>query len=226
MKKRPLLLLFAISLPVLGGCSKIGLDQVLPDKRTKYRKSQALPDLEVPPDLTLTPGENAMQIPGEGGETNTMSGFYEQKAQRAAKTGSALDDEWMTVLGALPTLWPKMESYWTTRDFILDLNDPELGILETEWHEPEASPEDEARERHKFTVYSEPVPGADSVQILVSGRSEEWGGSEWETVLDSEYAEKIRKEFSRHISTPDSKVSEDENGSPSADETQIPDLPL
>src|SRR3990172_7039649 len=55
-----------ILISILAGCSYIPkLDEVLPDKRTEYKKSESLPGLEVPPDLTTARGEGAMGIPGE-----------------------------------------------------------------------------------------------------------------------------------------------------------------
>ena len=37
------------------GCESLpSFDEVLPDKRTTYRKSKDLPELEIPPDLTAS----------------------------------------------------------------------------------------------------------------------------------------------------------------------------
>jgi hypothetical protein len=59
-----------LSVVMLGGCSKLipKFDEVLPDKRTQYKKSKTLPDLEIPPDLSVDAIQDIMAIPtiGEG----------------------------------------------------------------------------------------------------------------------------------------------------------------
>ena len=48
-------LIFLNCIIFIYGCESLpSFDEVLPDKRTTYRKSKDLPELEVPPDLTVT----------------------------------------------------------------------------------------------------------------------------------------------------------------------------
>lgn len=199
--KRIILLLVTLSLLSPGGCSKLALDEVLPDKRTKYRKSRAMPDLEVPPDLTLERDEGIMTIPGEEEASQSMSDFYVQQAQRAAQGGSTLSDEWVRLETSQAELWPRMKDYWIERGFTLDLDDPELGILETRWQEqePEDGEEATARQRHTFTIYAESIPGESSIQVLVSSRSEHWNGSDWQALRDSPYTAALRREFRQYL---------------------------
>lgn len=196
--KRTIILLVTLSL--LGGCAKLALDEVLPDKRTKYRKSRALPDLEVPPDLTLERDDGLMTIPGEEAASQSMSDFYVRQAQRAAQ-GNALNDEWVRLEASQAELWPRMKDYWIERGFTLDLDDPELGILETRWQEqePEDGAEETSRQRHTFTIYAEAIPGENSVQVLVSSRSEHWNGSDWQALRDSPYTATLRREFRQYL---------------------------
>lgn len=64
---------------MLASCGKLPkLDDVLPDTRDTYESSQSLPDLEVPPDLTLE-DTGEMAIPGEDEEPATLSEFERMK---------------------------------------------------------------------------------------------------------------------------------------------------
>ena len=75
---------------LLGGCSI--LDKVLPDKQQEYKKSQSLPDLEIPPDLTSESINDTMAVPEiDASGTATYSTYQERarhKAQDRATSGS------------------------------------------------------------------------------------------------------------------------------------------
>ena len=65
-----------LTLPVIfiTACSVVpSLDEVLTDNRTEYQKSEKLPPLEVPPDLSSSEANEAMVIPGENGENSSAS---------------------------------------------------------------------------------------------------------------------------------------------------------
>ena len=129
-----------------SGCSKLmpKLDDVLPDNRVEYRKSKTLPDLEVPPDLTTDAIKDRMAIP-EGGDTATYSTYQERVAKRkrqqeversASEAVRVLDNEHvLAVTGALPQVWPQLASLMKEFGYELELNDEELGIIETKWVE-------------------------------------------------------------------------------------------
>src|SRR3972149_7408800 len=61
------------------------LDEVIPDRRTEYKKSEAMPDLEVPPDLTVNAETDPLLIPNE--EATTLSQFENQKKMRHGAAG-------------------------------------------------------------------------------------------------------------------------------------------
>src|SRR2546430_9764238 len=62
----------------LGGC---GMDKVLPDKQHEYKKSQSLPDLEVPPDLSSESINDTMAVPEvDANGTATFSTYQERIA--------------------------------------------------------------------------------------------------------------------------------------------------
>lgn len=155
------------------------LDEVIPDRRTEYKKSEALPDLEVPPDLTVNAETDPMLIPNE--EATTLSQFENQKKMRhgaaGAPAGAQGDEQWLSVQGGNADTWPKLKEFWTAKGFTLDLDDQELGVLETNWLETEQ--EGVAASRIKFSIFAEAggAPGS-TVLFLSSQRQEKIAGKE------------------------------------------------
>jgi uncharacterized lipoprotein len=73
---------------LLSSCGVFSaLDRVVPDRRTEYRRAESLPDLEVPPDLSVDAIQDRMAIPQAGASYST----YQQRraGARNAETGSA-----------------------------------------------------------------------------------------------------------------------------------------
>ncbi|MGD9600456.1 MAG: outer membrane protein assembly factor BamC [Gammaproteobacteria bacterium] len=153
------------------------LDEVLPDNRVEYRKSKTLPDLEVPPDLTTDAIRDRMAIP-EGGDNATYSTYQERVADRkrqeelertANEAVRVLDNEHViAVSGATQQIWPQLVELMTGLGYELELNDEELGIIETIWIENE-----EELHREKFKIFVEPGEEAATSVLYVSNRAEE-----------------------------------------------------
>ena len=175
-----------LCLALLGACSYMPeLDKVLPDKRTEYRKSEKLPDLEIPPDLTADSVNESMSIPGEQQDATTLREFEQQRARRgsAATTPGVAsadypDEQWLAVQGSTTEVWPKLREFWRLKGYTLDLDDADLGVQETHWQERETG---NRTLRDKFKVFSE--AGADpgvTVLFITNEREEKGpGGDEW-----------------------------------------------
>jgi outer membrane protein assembly factor BamC len=158
----------------LTACSKIvpKLDEVLPDKRTEYRKSETLPDLEVPPDLTTDAIKDRMGIP-EGGQSATFSTYQErrveqEKQKEIAEAGQAalqkLDNEQLVVVsGSQGLVWPKVRAHFQEQGYSLSLDDAELGVLETGWKE-----NSDELIRDKYKVFAEPGEDPATTVLYVS----------------------------------------------------------
>lgn len=172
--------LMLLVVATLAGCSKVvpKLDEVLPDNRVEYRKSKTMPDLEIPPELTTDAIRDRMAIP-EGGETATYSTYQERVAERqrqqelertANEAVRVLDNEHvLAVSGAIPQVWPQLVDLMKDQlGYQLDLNDEELGIIETVWIENE-----EALRREKFKIFVEPGEEAGTSVLYISNRAEE-----------------------------------------------------
>lgn len=151
--------LLIVSIFIMTGvsCSYVPkLDQILPDKRTEYKKSESLPDLEVPPDLTAESINDSMSIPNEGA---SLSAYQKRRSGGNTTTQAVVptvssDEQWISVRGNNGNIWPRLRSYMAEQNFGMDLDDSELGVLETAWSEPHV--EDGFSYRDKFKIFSEP----------------------------------------------------------------------
>ncbi len=183
----------------LFACSSLpDLDEVLPDKRTTYRKSRDLPTLEVPPDLTVTEGEYAAAIPGDE-ESNSLSEFQRQRAQRTQGAGSNIvlgggesdGEQWLVLQGTPADIWPELREFWEDKGYALDLDDAELGVLETDWKEGEG-------EKHKYKIFTEPdESGVGGTILFLSSERKDLSEGDW---LDAEPDIKKERDIVRKLS--------------------------
>ncbi len=168
-----------VSVVAVSGCSKLvpKLDEVIPDNRKEYTKAQTLPDLEVPPDLSTEAIRDRMAIP-EGGEAARYSTYQERRADRQRadeleKSQTAairvLENEHVLAAAGAPVqVWPKLEAFWRAQGFSLELNDVELGIMETSWKENQ-----EQLVREKFKVFAEAGEEPGTTVLYISHEGQE-----------------------------------------------------
>jgi len=159
------------------------LDEVIPDRRTEYKKSEAMPDLEVPPDLTVNADADPMTIPQE--EATTLSEFESQKKMRQGGAGAPPGslqgaEQWLSLQGGTADIWPKLKEFWADKGYTLDLDDQELGVLETHWLEAEQ--EGMTASRTKFSIFAEPGSTPGSTVLFLTGHRQEKIAAEGELV--------------------------------------------
>ena len=149
------------------------LDQVIPDRRTEYKKSEAMPDLEVPPDLTAKTDTDPLVIPNE--EATTLTQYENQKRMRhgaaGAPTGAEGDEQWLSVQGGVGDIWPRLQTFLEGKGYALDLDDKELGVMETQWHDLEQ--EGLASARVKLSIFAEDGTAPDSTVLYLSSQKQE-----------------------------------------------------
>ncbi len=181
-------------------CSKLPtLDDVLPDKRKTYQKSRDLPALEVPPDLTVTEGEYAAAIPSDE-EANTLSEFQKQRAAGTRKSlggavlggGQTDGEQWLALQGSTADIWPQLYQFWQEKGYAIDLDDAELGVLETDWQEGEG-------DKHRFKIFTEADESGDTILYLSSERQEIIEGEWYEAAPDVSLEKKIIRKISLHF---------------------------
>lgn len=192
-------ILLVCALGIFGCSSMPSLDEVLPDKRKTYQKSRDLPALEVPPDLTVTEGEYAAAIPSDE-QANTLSEFERQRAAGTRKSvggavlggGQSEGEQWLALQGSIADVWPQLDQFWQEKDYLLDLNDAELGVLETDWKEEDG-------EKHRFKIFAEPGESGDTILFLSSERQELSEGEWLDAAPDVDLEKKIIRKLSLHF---------------------------
>ncbi len=173
----------------LSGC------QLLESKKIDYKSARKLPTLEIPPDLTAPTSDNRYAIPDTQGGTATLSAFNQERkdtpagtqlllpTQDKARIERAGSQRWLVVKAPPQQVWPVIKDFWQETGFIVNVESPATGVLETDWAENRAKiPQDGVRkllgkvidglystsERDKFRTRIEQA--ADGTEIYISHR--------------------------------------------------------
>ncbi len=137
---------------LLAGCGWTG-DLLKSDKVDYKSQSQTqAPGLEVPPDLTSPTRDNRFTVPGEDSRRATVtatelaarggavrpgaSGVLPQV--RNARVERAGNQRWLVVAIKPDQLWPTIKEFWQELGFVIDIERPESGVMETDWAENRA----------------------------------------------------------------------------------------
>jgi outer membrane protein assembly factor BamC len=184
----------------LSGCST--LSDTLSPARVDYRSEGAktVQSLEVPPDLTQLARDPRYQPPATG--TVSATALQQQGAATpAAAAGTAAvalssagdvrieragTQRWLVTSAKPEQLWPQLRAFWEENGFKLAIDQPDVGVMETEWAENRAKlPQDIIRrsigrvldrlydsgERDRFRTRVE--RGANGSEIYISHRGVE-----------------------------------------------------
>jgi outer membrane protein assembly factor BamC len=135
----------------LGACSTAS--SLLEAKKIDYKSAGQLPTLEIPPDLTTPARDNRYLVPDTGKSSATLSGYQADRAQQA-KTGNvtagvlpsmekmrvdrAGNQRWLVISEPPEKLWPLVRDFWQENGFLISVNIPEAGVMETDWAENRA----------------------------------------------------------------------------------------
>lgn len=180
----------------LGGCSTSLLESPKIDYKSASKREQN--PLEIPPDLTSPTRDDRFVVPDVATKGSaTYSAYTSDRAQPQPTTTEVLPaadkmrieragaQRWLVVQGTSPDkVWPVVKEFWQETGFILTLDRPDLGVMETDWAEDRAKiPQDIIRstigkvidslystpERDKFRTRLE--AGKDgAVEIYISHR--------------------------------------------------------
>ncbi|MDD5328878.1 MAG: outer membrane protein assembly factor BamC [Sulfuricella sp.] len=185
-------------LAALGGC---GSTSLLEGKKIDYKSAGKLPPLEIPPDLTSPTADNRFAVPDVGPQGSaTFSVYNKERAgqPQAAVAGTTLlpsqekvrveragSQRWLVVNATPEQVWPVVKEFWQENGFLINLEVPESGVMETDWAENRAKiPQDAIRsvlskvvdglystsERDKFRTRLERGAEQGTVEIYVSHR--------------------------------------------------------
>ena len=178
---------------------------VFESDKVDYRSAKKAAPLDIPPDLTQLQKDNRYAVP-DGRGIATASGFQQQRGGVATPAGPvaagnavgpvstdavrierAGNQRWLVVKQTPEQLWPQLQAFWPSVGFALETENPQTGIMETNWAENRSKiPQDNIRrtigkvfdsaystgERDKFRTRLERRPDG-STEIYISHRGAE-----------------------------------------------------
>ena len=179
----------------LGGCS----GSLIESKKIDYKSARQVTPLEVPPDLTAPTTDDRYAVPDLSARgVATFSAYTSDRAtQPAAGSPTVLapvegmkierngNQRWLVVPAAPEALWTNVKDFWLELGFILNVENAQIGIMETDWAEDRAKiPQDFLRaslgkvldglfstaERDKFRTRLEQGKEPGTVEVFISHR--------------------------------------------------------
>ena len=188
---------------VLGGCSVT--ETMNEATRIDYRTAARKPPLDIPPDLVAPRGDDRFAVPDRGTAGTTFSEFSRGQAQRPPPgtvtgvlpqpAGVRIErngnQRWLVVDTTPEKVWPVVREFWNESGFVLRIESPETGIMETDWAENRPRVPDSwlrnqlsrvlgslysTAERDKFRTRLETSGKATEVYVSHRGLAEEFTG--------------------------------------------------
>jgi outer membrane protein assembly factor BamC len=228
----------------LAGCGTLG--GLFGAKGPEYKGAQAraTQPLEVPPELTSPAMDDRYAIPDPRAQT-TYSAYSQRTPGSPAsgaggptvlpkfetvKTERAGDQRWLVVRGDPDKVWPAVREFWVDAGYPLVREQPELGIMETEWYEDRSKiPQDFVRRtigrvldnmwstarRDKFRTRLEKGSEPGTTEIFVSNRAveelftnQQQDSTKWVPLpADRELEAEMLSRMSLKLGTADSRVA-------------------
>lgn len=151
---------------VLAGCDSIPFM----NNSSDYKGAGRSKSLEVPPDLASVRTSSAYNVPGA---TNYSTYSQNQEAQEQNGPQPVLSDmknvrmvkagtqRWLVVNAAPEKVWPIVRDFWLDQGFAVRVENPEIGVIETEWLQPDAikPKEDNRGYGDKFDAWLDKLSG-------------------------------------------------------------------
>jgi outer membrane protein assembly factor BamC len=185
----------------VAGCTSIR--GALDPGNVEYRGATTGPVLDVPPDLVTPQSNDRYTVPtGRNTRSQTLSDFNRDKAVQQEVTPKDTtvlpasnvvrierdgNLRWIVVSERADLLWPQLKDFWAVQGFSLATDEPNLGIMETEWAERRQKVETDGirgvlsrtlgtsyatGERDRYRTRLERLPGG-GTEIYVSHRGME-----------------------------------------------------
>lgn len=194
-RKIPIVIELVCAAILLAACST-----TFETKKIAYKSAGKLPPLEVPPDLTAPTRDERYAVPDISPKSTATFSSYsaERSGQTQTTTGPdvlpqvdkvrverAGNQRWLVVKESPDKLWPAVKDFWQELGFIINLEMPDAGIMETDWAENRAKiPQDIIRstlgrvldslystaERDKFRTRLEQGKEAGTTEVYISHR--------------------------------------------------------
>src|SRR5216683_2922043 len=124
----------------------------LDSAKVEYKSEKKLPPLDVPPDLTTPAREERYQIPETNPAGATTFSAYNAERAGAPRPGStgllpevdkvrlerSASERWLVVSEPAEKVWPVVKDFWQGLGFVIKVEVPEAGVMETDWAENRA----------------------------------------------------------------------------------------
>ncbi len=154
---RPLKLLAVLGCAV-ASLTLVSCKTELPTKKIDYKSTSQLPTLEIPPDLTRPGTDDRFTVPDVNPKSSaTFSAYNADRTGLKKATSSTVlpqvadvkvvragNERWLVVKGDPDKLWPVVKEFWLETGFVINIELPQAGIMETDWAENRASVPDGA----------------------------------------------------------------------------------
>lgn len=190
----------------ITGCETA--NSLLTTDKIDYHSATLRPTLEVPPDLTKL--ENNQNYTVQGAISANELQTAQQAAQNANNSsiiGNSVGDvtmkrdgnrRWLLVERTPEQLWSTVEAFWQDLGFVLRVDEPKLGIMETDWAENRAKiPQDFVRrtlgsifdslystgERDMYRTRLEVTPAGTEIYITHRGVEEVYSSNDKTTTM-------------------------------------------
>ncbi len=191
------------------GCAAASLTLVscksieIPTKKIDYKSTSQLPPLEIPPDLTRPGTDDRFTVPDVNPKASATFSAYsaDRSGQKQAVSSTVLPEQddahieragtqrWLVVKGDPDKLWPVVKDFWLETGFVINVELPEAGVMETDWAENRAKIDEgfgirgllgkaldslySTSERDKFRTRLERSPQPGMTEIYISHRGME-----------------------------------------------------
>jgi len=139
-----------VAMFALGACGSFEL----PSKKIDYKSSTKLPPLEIPPDLARPGTDDRFAVPDVNPKgTATYSAYSKDQSGRSqisSAQGAVLPkidnvrieragtQRWLVISGTPEQIWPVVKEFWQETGFVVNVENPETGVMETDWSENRA----------------------------------------------------------------------------------------
>ena len=136
---------------VLAACG--AMPRIENDKIDYKKQASKLPQLEVPPDLTRPTGDDRYAVPDINPKGQaTYSDYSKERAVAAPDAAKATvlpsqenariersgSQRWRGVKGEPDAVWNVVKEFWQETGFLLNAENPDAGVMETDWNENRA----------------------------------------------------------------------------------------
>jgi outer membrane protein assembly factor BamC len=105
------------------------------NSRLDYKEAKSLQGLDVPPDLVAPGNTGETELPSLGAAAASGAVLPQVERVHIVRDGA---ERWLVLDMPAEELWPRLRSFWATLGLELQLDKPELGIMDTAWAENRA----------------------------------------------------------------------------------------